>query len=137
MKTIKVVSIFFFLAILSCDSSSDSNYEIKNDLILGRWQYITAYIDDYEVRASNCADIIVFDTLQVRKEYTFIENDSYECVPKDTIEFHWERVNKNTYKFQKNGETSSVTNKVYFQNSNTHLLINVSNDTTLVYHLIQ
>ncbi len=137
MKTIKVLSISFFFSILSCDSKSDSNYEIKNDLIIGRWQYITAYIDDYEVRARNCADIVVFDTLQVRKDYTFIENDSYQCIPRDTIQFHWERINKNTYKFQKNGETSYVTNKAFFHNSNTELLINVSNDTTLVYQLIK
>jgi len=85
MKTIKLLLIFFFFAIISCNSDKDSSYSIKNDLILGRWQYVTAYIDDYEEPANNCSDILIFDTLQIRKDYKFIENESYECISNDTI----------------------------------------------------
>ena len=53
------------------------------------------------------------------------------------IQFHWERIDQNIYRFQKSGQTSNVSNRVFFQNSNNTLILRVAADTAFVYNRIK
>ncbi|MES2543855.1 MAG: lipocalin family protein [Bacteroidota bacterium] len=119
------IKLFLFSIVIFITSCEKNNNE-NTDLIIGKWEYETHFINGTQITYTDCKpSTIQFSANGKRTDFHYASN-SGNCIVASKIDFTWDKLNINSYKSKFIETGNYVFFTTIFENDNNVLTLEYS-----------